>query len=100
MRVQIAAFLLVSACTGVTPFDPPPDDVAILTDADVASCTPTRIYTTTVGVSGSAVQDRAIEIARNETLREAGSDGANAVVFEAGAPGESAFFVRARGYVC
>ncbi len=92
--------VLALAGCALSPFADPVTDVRVAQAADVVGCDPTGIYTTTTGVTGQVIQERAIEIARNETLATARADGANTVVFDVGAPGEEALFVRATGYRC
>ncbi len=98
-RFALLLPFLLAACD-ISPFEDPVTEVRIAQDFEIAACEPLGIYTTTTGVSGQVIQDRAMEIARNETLANARDDGANTVVFESGAPGEEALFVRAIGYRC
>lgn len=73
----------------------------VSTEAEVAACTPTKIYTTTPGAFGGVVGQQALEFARNQTLANAQEDGSNTMFFLEGGPDDAeALIVRARGYVC
>ena len=102
MRICLAVIGLaaLAACEQPAALRGAPE-VRIATEAEVFDCTPTKIYTTTLGVSGSLTGPRTLELARNQTLANAEADGANTVYFESGGPNDpEALLVRARGYIC
>ncbi|MEL6645247.1 MAG: hypothetical protein AAFQ79_15055 [Pseudomonadota bacterium] len=92
--------LALAACEPASGFVGAPG-MTVASDAEVAACTPTKVYTTTPGVYGPVVGEQALEFARNETMANAQEDGANTIVFDSGGLGDTeALFVRARGYIC
>lgn len=100
------SLIVLAAAGALAACEPAPEivgvpDMRIATADEVSACQPTKIYTTTTGVFGSAVGTRTVEIARNSTMVNAQEDGANTVVFEQGGPGDdTALGIRARGYIC
>lgn len=94
-----AAIFVLAACEPIVPLTDR-SGVRIATDAEVANCQILRVVTTTLGVSGTIADDRALELARNETLQNVRELGGDTAVFESGGPGSQDLFVRARAYRC
>ena len=97
--IFVLCILGVSACQPASPLVDT-SDVREATQVEVAACTPLSVLTTTTGVSGSIAQDKALEIARNETKANARDAGGNTIVYQNGAPGSDDLFVRATAYRC
>ena len=95
----VFAAMLVQACEPASPLVDT-SGVRVATAEGVAACKPVSILTTTTGVTGSIAQDKAMELARNETKSMAREAGANTIVYENGGPGSDDLFVRAAAYVC
>lgn len=95
----LVATVILQACQ---PASPLVDDSGVreATLAEVDTCRPISILTTTTGVSGTIARDKAMELARNEMKSMAREAGANTVVYQNGAPGSEDLFVRAGAYVC
>ncbi len=101
MRFALVLTLpLLAACESPIPLTMDPNAIRIATAAEVTGCTPTEVITTTTGVFGTIGQERALELARNETIQTALQSGANTMVYENGAPGSQDVFVRARAFSC
>ncbi|MDU8945329.1 hypothetical protein [Ovoidimarina sediminis] len=98
-RILPLAILGLAACEPASPLVDT-SGVRVVTQAEVVECTPVSTITTTTGVSGELVREKALELARNETLEEIRATGADTAVLEAGGPGSDDFFVRAAGYRC
>ncbi len=100
-RIFLAFFALAltQACEPASPLVDT-SGVQVAAKADVAACKPVSILTTTTGVTGTIAQDKAMELARNETKSMAREAGANTIVFQNGGPGSEDLFVRAEAYVC
>ncbi len=75
-------------------------EVRVVSAAEVTSCTPLEIISTTPGLYGPVVGQQAIEYARNETLASARAAGANTFVFDETPPGEPVYLVRGTAYRC
>ena len=103
MRVSAPLMILgVAAMAACEPVAPLVDRSGVreALPGEVSDCTPLTIITTTTGISGTLGQDKALELARNETKEKAMIAGADTVVYENGGPGSEDLFVRARTYRC
>ncbi|MEM9343888.1 MAG: hypothetical protein AAGA87_12660 [Pseudomonadota bacterium] len=96
--VLVVSFGLM-ACQPTTPLVDQ-SGVLVVAPDQVFGCTPLSVFTTTTGVTGGAIRERSLEIARNTTLQNVRDAGGDTAVFESGGPGSNDLFVRARGYRC
>lgn len=101
-RIALAVLcpVLVSACNLSTgPQDPAGINVG--TPESVATCTPVTRLTSTTGLAGPALREETLRAARNRVAQDALAAGADTLLFEVGAPGDTdALFVEAVGYRC
>ncbi len=97
---KFGAILCLAACTPPAGMVGAPEVRIATTEAEVAGCTPVKVYTRTPGLYGPVAGEQALEYARNAVLADAAKDGVNVAIFEEGGPNAPAYYVRVRGYRC
>ncbi len=97
--VLIATATIIAACQPAPGLVGVPE-VRLASSAEVVTCTPVQIISTTPGLYGPILGQQAIEYARNDTLAAARDAGANTFVFDETPPGEPIYVVRGTAYRC
>ena len=98
--IALMSLCLLAACQTPAIFRGDPA-VAVARLDQVSGCAEVTRLTTTIGISGNIGREQALQLARNQTLAEAGAAGADTVVFLSGGPEDPrALLVEAVAYRC